>query len=75
MQVLIAVKNDILNKIIIISWTNLVSYPYCIVIDIRKLNSVSKKFSKKTKVINLDNYKIGNKYVLQGSSSTIRQAI
>ena len=38
MQVLTVIKKDILNKIIIDNWTNLVSHPYCIVLDIRKHN-------------------------------------
>ena len=44
MRVLIAVKKDILNKVIIENWTDLVSHPYCIVLDIRELHPVSGKY-------------------------------
>ena len=43
MQVLIAVKKDILNKVIIENRTDLISHPYCIVLDILERNPVSGK--------------------------------
>ena len=63
MQVLIAVRKDILNKVIIENRTDLVSHPYCIVLDIKELNSVSGKISRRTRVVNLYDNKIGNGYV------------
>ncbi len=75
MRVLIAVRKDILNKVIVKNRTNLVSHPYCIVLDIRELNSVSGEYSRKTRVVNLYDNKIGNGCVWQGSSSTICRAI
>ncbi len=75
MRVLIAVKKDILNKVIIENRTNLVSHPYCIVIDVRERNPVSRKYSRRTRVVNLYDNKIGNECVWQGPSPTIRRAI
>lgn len=75
MQVLITIKKDILNKVIIENWTDLVSHPYCIILDIRKINPVSRKYSRKTRVVNFYNNKISNRCVWQGSSSIIQQAI
>lgn len=72
MQVLITVKIDILNKLIIENWTDLVSHLYCIVLDIRKFNPVSRKYSKSTRVDNFYDNIIGNGYVWQRSSSKIR---
>lgn len=40
MQILIVVKKDILNKVIIKNWIEMVSHLYCIVLDIREFNSV-----------------------------------
>ena len=68
MRVLIAVRKDILNKVIIENRTDLVSHPYCIVMDIRELNPVSGKFSRKTRDVNLYDNKIGNGCVWQRSS-------
>ena len=75
MQVLTAVRKDILHKIIVENRTNLVSYSYYIVLDIRELNPVSEEYSRKTRVVNFLDNKIGNGCVCQGSSLTIRQAI
>ena len=75
MQVLIAVKKYILNKVIIENRTYLISHPYCIVLDIKELNPVSGKFLRKTKIVNLYDNKVGNGCVWQGSSSTIQWAI
>ena len=74
MRVLIAVRKDILNKVIIENRTDLVSHPYCIVLDIRELNPVSGKYSR-TRVVNLYDNKIGNRCVWQGFNFTIRRAI
>lgn len=63
MQVLIAIRKNILNKIIIKNWTDLVSHPYYIVLDIRKLNLVFGKSSRMTKVVNLYNNKINNRCI------------
>ena len=59
-RVLVAVKKDILNKI---------------VIDVRERNPVSRKYSRRTRVVNLYDNKIGNGCVWQGPSPTIRRAI
>lgn len=75
MRVLIAVKKDILNKVIIKNWTDLVSHLYCIVLDIREFNPVSRKYSRRTRVDNFYDNKIGNGCVWQRSSSKIQQAI
>ncbi len=60
MRVLIAIKKDILNKVIIENRTDFVSHLYCIVLDIMERNSGSGKYSTRTRVINLYHNKIGN---------------
>ena len=37
-QVLIVVKKDILSRIVVENRRDLVSYPYCVVLNIRKLD-------------------------------------
>ena len=75
MRVLTAVRKDILHKVTVENRTDLVSHPYCIVLDIRELNPVSGEYSRKTRVVNLYDNKIGNGCVWQGSSPIIRRAI
>lgn len=75
MRVLIAVKKDILNKVIIENSTDLVSHSNCIILDIREYNPSCKKYSRKTRVIIHYDNKIGNKYVWQKCSSTIWRTI
>lgn len=60
---LIVIKKDILNKIIIENQTDLVSHSYYIILNIKKLDSISGKYLRKIKVVNLYNNKIGNKYI------------
>lgn len=62
MQVVIAVKKNILNKIMIAKKTDLISHLYSIVLDIKEL-LMSGKYSKKTKVVNFYNNKIKNRFV------------
>ena len=61
MRILIVVKKYILNKIIIENWTDLVNYPYYIILDIREYNPTSGKYLRKTRVVNVYDNKIGNK--------------
>ena len=75
MQVLIAVRKDILNKVIIENQTNLVSHLYCIVLDIKELNQVLRKYSRRTKIVNLYDNKISRRCVWQEFNSIIRRAI
>ena len=63
MQVLIAVRKDILNKIIIENWTDLASHSYCIALDIKELKQVSRKYSRKTRIVNIYDNKIGKRCV------------
>lgn len=59
MQVLMAVKKDILHKVIINNQTDLVSYPYCFDLDIQELHSLTQKVGRKTRVFNLYDDKVG----------------
>lgn len=62
-HVLIVVKKDILKKIIIDNQNNLVYYLYYIILDVKKRNLGSRKYSKKTKDVNLYNNKTRNRYI------------
>ena len=63
MRVMIAVKKNVLNKVIVENRTDLVSHPYCIVLDIRELNPVSEEYSRRTRVVNFYDNKIGNRCI------------
>lgn len=75
MRVLTAVRKDILHRIIIDNQTDLVSYPYCSVLDIKELHSFSSKILRKTRIINLYDNKVSRGQVWEGSSPTIQRAI
>ena len=61
MQVLTAIRKDILYKVIIDNWTDLVSYPYCSILDIKEFHSLTRKFVIETRVINLYDNKVGRR--------------
>lgn len=60
MLVLIIVKKDILNKVIIKNWTDLISHLYYIIFDSKDHRPGSKKFSRMIKVVNLYDNNISN---------------
>ena len=62
-QILMAIKKNILNKPIIENRTDLVSNLYGIILDRTRCNSVFEKYLKKTRVVNLYDNKNSNKYV------------
>ena len=68
-------QKDILNKVVIKNRTDLVSLSYCIVVDIRESHLVFRKYARRTRVVNLYDNKIGEGYLWQGLSLTIKQAI
>lgn len=72
MQVLIVVRKDILSRIIVENRTNLVSHPYYVILDIRELDLQSKKYLRKTRVVNLYDNKIDKKQLWKGSCLTMR---
>lgn len=75
MQVSTTVRKDIVSKIIIENRTNLVSHPYCMVIDIKKLHPQSGKSLQKTRIVNLYDNKIGRGQLWEGPTSLVRHVI
>ena len=63
MRVLIAVRKDLLNKVIIENRIDLISHPYCLDLDIRERNPASEKYSRRTRLVNLYDNKIGNRCI------------
>lgn len=59
MWVLIAIKNDILNRIIIDNQIDLINHLYCFCLDIKKIDLKSGKILRKTRIFNLYDNKIG----------------
>lgn len=72
---LTAVRKDILNRVIIDNRTDLVSHPYCSVLDIKELHSLTRKVLRRTRVVNLYDNQVGRGQVWEGSSPRLRRAI
>lgn len=75
MRVLMAVRKDILSRVVIENRTDLVSHPYCMVLDISELHPQSGRCLRRTRVVNLYDNKVGKEQLWEGSSATIRRAI
>ena len=75
MRVLTAVRKDILNRVLIENRTDLVSHPYCLVLDIKELHPRSGKALRKTRVVNLYNNKVSRGQLWERSSPTVRRAM
>lgn len=61
MQVFIAVGKDILSRVVVENQSNLINHLYCVVLDIKKLDLKSRKYLRKTRIVNLYDNKIGKK--------------
>ena len=74
-RVLIAVRKDTLNQIVIDKKSDLVSHPYIIAIDVRKCDPNNKELGRLTKIVNVYDQNIGRGYTYSGGSETVRRAI
>ena len=72
---LTAVRKDMLHRVVIDNRTELVSHPYCSLLDIKELHSLTRKVVRKTRVVNLYNNKVGKGQVWEGSSPRLERAI
>lgn len=75
MRVLIAVRKDIVSGVIIKNCINLVSHPYYIVLDFKEPYQEFGKMPRRTKVVNLYNNKLGERYLWQGTNIQVQRTI
>ena len=75
MRVLMAIRKDILNKVLIENRTDLVSHPYCSVLDIKELHPLSGKVLRKTRVVNLYDNKVDRGQLWEGPTTLVRRVI
>ena len=75
MRVLTAVRKDMLSKVVVKNWTDLVSQPYCMVLDIREPQPQEGKAFRRTRVVNIYDNKVGKGQLWEGSSATTRPVI
>ena len=75
MRVLIAVKKDILHKIVIDNRTDLISHPYYLCLDIKEFDLQSGKNLRKTRIVNLYDNKVGEGQPWKGSCARVRRAM
>lgn len=60
------IRKYMLNKTIVINWTNLISHLYYIVLDIMELETILGRYKKKTKVVYIYDNKVGKGQRWQG---------
>lgn len=75
MRVLTAVRKDIISTAVIENRTDLVSHPYCMVLDIKELHPQSGKSLRKTRVVNPYDNKVGRGQLWEGSTSSVCRVI
>lgn len=74
-RVLIAVKKDLLNKIITESRSDLINHPYFLAIDVWELHPQSQRKLRKTRLINCYDNRIGPNTTYQDETNFNRRAI
>lgn len=75
MRVLTAVRKDTLNRVFIENRADLISHPYCSVLNIKELHPISGKALRRTRIVNIYDNKVGRRQLWEGSSATVRRAI
>ena len=75
MRVLTTVRKNILNRVLLENRTDLVSHPYCTVLDVKEFHPLSGKVLRRTRIVNLYDNKVGRGQVWEGSSPTVQRAI
>ena len=75
MQILIAIKKDILDRVIIDNRTDLISHPYCLCLDIKEFDPKSKKSLRKTRITNLYNNKVSQEQLWKRLYSRVQRAM
>lgn len=56
-----AVQKELTDKIVVEHRTDLINHPYIIRLEIRKLDSRSKKPARKTRIVNIYDNRVGRK--------------
>ena len=74
-RVLIAVKTELMSKILVDNRTNLVDHPYFLVLDIRDIDSRTNKPARQIRVVNLYNNRVGQRCTWEGSTRQNRRAL
>lgn len=68
-RVLTATENDLVDKIVIDNKSDLADHPNFLVLNIRDIDKISQKATKRTRVINAHDNRIGQSCIWEGSSS------
>ena len=74
-RVMIAVRKDILNRVMMNNRIDLIVYFYFLVIDVREINSRIKKSDRRTRIINAYNITVRADHIWQELSSRMRKAL
>ena len=74
-RVLIAVKKELMGKIIVENRTDLIDHPYFLALDIRDMDSQLTKPARPTRVVNAYENQVGQRYTWQGNTPRSRRAL
>ena len=75
MRVLLAVKKEILDRVIINNRADLISNSYCLYLDIKEVDPKSGKNLRKIRIVNLYDNKVGQEQLWKRSCSKVRRAM
>ncbi len=74
-RVMTAIQKELTDKIVIEHRTDLINHPYVILLEIRELDSRSKKPGRKTRGVNVYDNRVGRGCTWEGGISCIRRAL
>ena len=67
-RVLTAVKKELANRIIVENRSDLVNHPYFLTLDIREMDSQSKRLARRTRVVNVYDNRVGQGSTWEGDT-------
>ena len=74
-RVFTVIRKNLINRVVIEKRSNLIYYPYVIILNIRNLNQKIRLSLKRIKVVNVYDQFIGREYIYLGTYIRRRSAI
>ncbi len=74
-RVMTAVKKDLVDKVVVDHKTDLIDHPYFMLLEVREIDSRSKRPGRKTRVINVYDNRVGRGCTWDGGIGRTRRAL
>ena len=74
-RILTAVRRNILNRIVVDNKSDLKSYLYIIIVDVRRNDLINRELGRRIRIVNIYDQNLGREYIYLDGLKTIKRAI